>query len=411
MKLLININLDYNSLKSKYFLIVNTLSFLNNSKVYTPIKIRQLILILFLVNNCVSSNETIMEIKKKSFGHVSETEIILFTIKHDDGTIAKFTNYGATLVALKIPDKNKKIDNVVLGFDQFEQYKEIRAFYGATVGRYANRIDNGNFVLNGKEFQLNSNEGNNHLHGGINGFDRVIWDYEIIEDSIPSIKFSYLSEDGEENYPGNFNISVTYSFTPKHELIIQYEMSTDQPTIKNVSNHSYFNLSGNVKNSILNHYLQLNSEEFLPIDDELIPTGELRKVEDTPMDFRKPIKIGARINLDNTQLKYGGGYDHCWVLNQKTFKDDLIFAGELFDSVSGRVMEIYTTEPAIQFYSGNFMDGTHKGREGIPYKYRHAVCLETQHYPDSPNHENFPSTILNPGDKYISKTVYKFFIK
>ena len=253
------------------------------------------------------------------------------------------------------------------------------------------------------------NEGENHLHGGIKGFDRVVWKYEVLESDIPSIRFSYLSKDGEEGYPGNLNVSVTYSFTKIHELIINYEMTTDKPSVRNITNHSYFNLSGNVKESVLIHTIKINGDKFLPVNKNLIPTGEVRPVENTSMDFLNHKIIGRRINNEDEQLNYGRGYDHCWILNKDG--NELNFAAEVYEPNSGRVMKVFTTEPAIQFYSGNFMNGSHSGREGTPYKYRFALCLETQHYPDSPNHSNFPLTRISPGDTYKSETIFKFSIK
>ena len=360
--------------------------------------------------SCNNSEDNKMKVEKESFGVLSDgSEVFLFTINNKDGSLLQLTNFGAAVVALKVPDKKGKIENVVLGFDSINKYESIRGFYGATVGRYGNRIDAGKFSLNGKEYLLATNEGPNHLHGGIKGFDRVVWDYEIINSPSPSVKFSYLSPDGEEGYPGNFNVAVLYSFNDEHELIIEYEMTTDKPTVKNVTNHSYFNLSGDVDENILNHTLVLHADRFLPVDENLIPTGELRSVEGTPMDFTIGNEIGNRIENDDEQLLRGGGYDHCWVLSDSS--DGLKLAAEVFEPNSGRLMKVYTTEPAIQFYSGNFMDGSHSGREGQPYAYRYAMCLETQHYPDSPNHPEFPSTVLDSGKVYSSKTIYSFSVK
>lgn len=372
-------------------------------------------LILFLVIpltfllSCQNS-ENNMNIQKESFGTLSDgTEVFTFTISNDDGSKVVLTNYGAALVNLFVPDKIGNLENVVLGFDNIQQYEIIRGFYGATVGRFGNRIASGKFTLDDKEYILNTNDGPNHLHGGDIGFDRVLWNYEILNGNSPAIKFSYLSKDGEEGYPGNFNVSVTYSFSSDHKLKIDHSMYTDKPTVKNVTNHSYFNLSGNLKSSILDHSLKINADKFLPVDSTLIPTGELRDVDNTPMDFTAHKLIGRDINADYQQLKFGLGYDHCWVFNDSS--SNLKFVSELYEPVSGRVMKIHTTEPALQFYSGNFMDGSHSGSEGKPYNYRHAVCLETQHYPDSPNQPNFPSTRLEPGEIYNSTTVYEFLVR
>ena len=352
-----------------------------------------------------------MEIKKEVYGTLQDgREVYLFTLKISDGSELKLTNFGATVVSLKVPDRKGKIENVILGFKDFKDYENIRHFYGAIVGRWGNRIDKGKFTLNGQEYTLATNDGENHLHGGIMGFDRMLWAYEeTVYKDIPAVKFSYLSKDGEEGYPGNLKLSVIYTYSEQNELGIYYKMTTDQLTVKNITNHSYFNLSGDVKDDILKHDLVLNADKFLPVVAGLIPTGELKSVKGTPMDFTSPHKIGERINEDDEQLKYGLGYDHCWVINES--KEGMNNAGYIYDSVSGRRMDIYTTEPAIQFYSGNFMDGSDIGHEGLPYNYRSAMCLETQHYPDSPNQESFPTTVLIPGEVYKSTTIYKFSVK
>ena len=351
-----------------------------------------------------------MKVEKESFGKLKDgKEAFLFTIKHEDRSLAKFTNFGAAVVSVQVPDKKGNIENVVLGFDNLRQYEDIRGFYGATVGRWGNRIGDGKFSLDGVGYELFTNDGKNHLHGGKMGFDRVVWDYEILESEIPSIKFSYLSADSEEGYPGNFKVSVTYSFSKDHKLSIDYKMETDKPTVKNVTNHSYFNLSGNLKENILEHTIKIMADKFLPVDNTLIPTGELRNVEGTPMDFTEHHPIGERINEDDEQLKFGLGYDHCFVFNDNN--DSLKKITEVYEPNSGRLMVVYTTEPAIQFYSGNFMDASHSGQEGVPYAYRYAMCLETQHYPDSPNKPEFPSTRLESGEVYKSKTIYDFTVR
>jgi len=369
------------------------------------------ILLLTQLFSCQKSGDVKMGIKKEIYGNLKDgREVHLFTFRASNGSELKLTNYSAAVVSLRLPDRKGNIENVVLGYKNLRDYENIRNFYGAIAGRWANRIAKGKFTLNGIEYTLATNDGENHLHGGIIGFDRVLWDFEELEyKNLPAVKFSYLSKDGEEGYPGNLHVSVLYTFSEENELGIYYNMTTDQTTIKNVTNHAYFNLSGDVKNDILNHDLVLNADYFLPVNETLIPLGELRSVEETPMDFTSPHKIGERINENVEQLKFGLGYDHCWVLNKN--EDGMNYAGYVSDSVSGRRMDIFTTEPAIQFYSGNFMDGSDIGHEGLPYNYRSAMCLETQHYPDSPNHENFPTTILNPGDVYKSTTIYKFSIK
>lgn len=373
----------------------------------------KIILVLYfsLVFNCTQSGETTMTIEKTIFGNLTDgRQADLFTMKHPDGSVVQITNFGAAVVAVKVPDKEGTIEDVVLGFDNLSDYENIRAFYGAIVGRYGNRIDHGRFTLNGTEYKLAVNDGDNHLHGGIKGFDRVLWqvdDYHARDAAV--LKLSYLSEDGEEGYPGNLQVRVTYSFDQDRALRIDYRITCDKPTVKNITNHAYFNLSGNLKDDILGHELMLNADQYLPVVKGLIPTGEFRPVAGTVMDFRQPHPIGARIDDDDQQLKFGLGYDHNWILNKE--RDSLSLAGTVFEPTSGRLMEIYTTEPGIQFYSGNFMDGSHSGHGGRMYTHRHAICLETQHYPDSPNHDNFPTTVINPGEVYTSTTIYKFGVE
>jgi aldose 1-epimerase len=351
-----------------------------------------------------------MLIEKKIFGKLNDgTQIDIYTIRHVDGSEIQIMNYGAAIVSLKVPDKEGRVEEVVLGFDNLKDYENIRNFYGAIVGRSGNRIAKGKFSLNGIEYKLAINDGENHLHGGIKGFDRVVWDAKEINDELnPGVKLSYVSSDGEEGYPGKLLVDVTYTFSSDYVLGIDYNITCDKTTIKNITNHSYFNLSGNVKESILDHSIIFNSEKFLPSIKGLIPTGEFRNVKGTPMDFTLPHRIGERINEEDEQLKIGAGYDHAWVLKKAT--DSLDFAGSLYDPKSCRLMEIFTTEPGIGFYSGNFLDGSHSGHNGVIYKFRDGLCLQTQHFPDTPNHNNFPSTKLEPGETYQSKTIYKFSI-
>ncbi len=351
-----------------------------------------------------------MQMGKKVFGKLKDgTQIDLYIIRHDDGSEIQIMNYGAAVVSLKVPDIHGNIEEIVLGFDQLKDYENIRNFYGAIVGRSGNRLAKGKFSLNGIQYNLAVNDGENHLHGGIKGFDRVVWDAkEINDEKNPGIKLDYLSKDGEEGYPGNLFVNVTYTFSSDHQLIIDYSMKSDRATIKNITNHSYFNLSGNIKENILNHSLIFNADKFLPSLEGLIPTGEFRNVKDTPMDFTIPHKIGERINVADEQLKIGVGYDHTWVLKKDSCS--LSFAGSVHEQNSGRLMEIFTTEPGIGFYSGNFLDGSHAGHNSILYKYRDGMCLQTQHFPDAPNQSSFQTTVLNPGENYISKTIYKFSV-
>jgi len=314
---------------------------------------------------------------------------------------------GGKIVSLEVPDKNGQMGDVVTGYDTLAQYIKGNAYFGAMIGRYGNRIAKGKFTLEGKEYQLATNNGANALHGGPNGFHNVDWIFN--PKTTPegeAVEMTYLSKDGEEGYPGNLSVKVTYTLTDKNELVIDYEATTDKTTVVNLTHHSFFNLSGNGDSDILNHELMINADRFTPVDEGLIPTGELKKVAGTPFDFTKPHKIGERIEQDDQQLKYGKGYDHNFVLNKKD--NSLTLAAKVTEPTSGRVMEVWTTEPGLQFYSGNFLTGTEKGKKGNKYPFRSSFCLEAQHFPDSPNKKDFPSTVLKPGETYKQKTIYKF---
>ncbi|MBN2211865.1 MAG: galactose mutarotase [Sedimentisphaerales bacterium] len=350
-------------------------------------------------------------ITKTDFGKTKDGQNVdLYTLTNINGLVVKITNYGGIVTELWTPDRNGKLDDIVLGFDNLKDYEEKSPYFGCIVGRYGNRIAKGKFTLDGKEYTLAVNNGENHLHGGLKGFDKVVWDAESIQSAESvGLKLHYLSKDMEEGYPGNLDVTVTYTLTNKDELQIAYEASTDKPTICNLTNHNYYNLAGQGVRDNYENQLMINADYFTPVDEGLIPTGELRSVKDTPMDFTRPTAIGARIDSDDTQLKYGGGYDHNWVLNKKA--GEMGLAAKVYDPETGRVMEIHTTEPGVQFYSGNFLDGTLVGKEGKVYKHRYAFCLETQHYPDSPNKPDFPSTVLRPGQIYKTTTVHKFSTK
>jgi len=298
----------------------------------------------------------------------------------------------------------------VLGYDSLAEYIKDSPYFGALVGRYANRIGKGRFTLNGVEYKLAINNGANHLHGGLKGFDKVVWDVNEKE-SRPggSLTLSYRSKDGEEGYPGDLSVKVVYSLTESNELRIEYRATTDKPTVVNITHHSYFNLAGAGNGDILSHELFIDADLFTPVDSGLIPTGEIRSVKGTPMDFTQPTAIGARINSNEMQLKIAGGYDHNWVVNKPMKSFGL--AARVLEKTTGRVMEVWTTEPGLQFYSGNFLSGSNIGKGGKRYEHRFGFCLETQHYPDSPNRPQFPSTILNPGQTYSSTTVYRFTAK
>ena len=349
--------------------------------------------------------------KKELFGKAADgKEVYIYTLRNKNGMEARITNYGGILVSLMVPDRNGKPGDVVLGYDSLAEYIKDSPYFGALVGRYANRIGKGRFTLNGVEYKLAINNGANHLHGGLKGFDKVVWDVNEKE-SRPggSLTLSYRSKDGEEGYPGDLSVKVVYSLTESNELRIEYRATTDKPTVVNLAHHSYFNLAGAGNGDILSHELFIDADLFTPVDSGLIPTGEMRSVKGTPMDFTQPTAIGARINSNDTQLKIAGGYDHNWVVNKPMKSFGL--AARVLEKTTGRVMEVWTTEPGLQFYSGNFLSGSNIGKGGKRYEHRFGFCLETQHYPDSPNRPQFPSTILNPGQTYSSTTVYRFTAK
>jgi aldose 1-epimerase len=367
---------------------------------------------LILLSSCNSakteqeSQTTDSLISIRDFGTFDNEPVKLYTLKNNNGMEVSVMNYGGIIVSLKVPDKAGVMEDVVLGYDSLNQYMTNNPYFGALIGRYGNRIEKGKFNLNGTAYSLPVNDGENHLHGGTQGFDKVYWN---IQPDSNALILTYTSKDGEQGYPGNLSTEVRYTLTDDNELKIDYLATTDKPTIVNLTQHSYFNLSGR-NSEILNHTLQINADTYLPVDKGLIPTGILAPVEKTPFDFRNAERIGARINDDHEQLKLGRGYDHCWVLNNKDKNKSLSKVATLTDSVSGRQMEVFTTEPGLQFYAGNFLDGTIKGKKGEVYTFRSGLCLETQHYPDSPNKNEFPSVTLNPGEKYVSTTVYKFMV-
>jgi aldose 1-epimerase len=336
----------------------------------------------------------------------------MVTLKNASGMEVQAISYGAIITSIKVPDRAGKIADVVLGFDQSNQYfaDPTPPYFGAIVGRYGNRIANGAFALDFKKYVLVKNNGPNHLHGGTKGFDKVLWNVATKNAAEgASAIFTRTSPDGEEGYPGNLDVRVTYTLTDKNALIVDFHATTDKPTVVNLTQHSYFNLAGEGSGDILGHQLTLNADRYTPVDATLIPTGQLAPVAGTPFDFRKATAIGARIDQDNAQLKNGKGYDHNWVLNRKGTGPEL--AAQLTDPKSGRTLEITTTEPGIQFYTGNFLDGTIKGKGGHVYGLRSGLCLETQHFPDSPNHKSFPSTELRPGKTYDSRTIFTFSAK
>jgi aldose 1-epimerase len=351
-------------------------------------------------------------LKMESFGKTADgQQVQLFTLTNKNGIEAKITNFGGIIVSLKTLDRKGQLTDIVLGYDNLEGYVGDTAFFGALIGRYGNRIAKGQFVLNGKTYQIPLNDGPNALHGGPNAFNKKVWTAkDISTHSTPMLQLNYLSKDGENGFPGNLSVQVTYSLTSDNELRIDYAATTDKDTVLNLTNHSYFNLKGEGQGDILQHEVRLNANKFTPVDATLIPTGELKPVQGTPFDFRKSTAIGARINMDDQQLKYGWGYDHNWVLNGMG-SGQLVMAARVHEATTGRVLEVLTDQPGVQFYSGNHMDGTIRGKGGKIYPKRGGLCLETQHYPDSPNHPAFPSTELKPGQKFHSTTIYKFGVE
>ncbi|HOK95167.1 MAG TPA: aldose epimerase family protein [Anaerohalosphaeraceae bacterium] len=374
-----------------------------------------LVVSVFLTAGCAGPSAKTaaakLDITKADFGTTSDgKKVDIYTLTNTNGMEVKITNYGGTVVSLRVPDRSGKLDDIVLGFDNIKDYEQKSPYFGCIIGRYGNRIGKGQFTLDGVKYQLATNDGENHLHGGLKGFDKVVWEAQPIKNAKSvGLKLHYLSKDMEEGYPGNLDVTVTYTLTNKNELKIDYVATTDKATVCNLTNHSYFNLAGQGKGDILGHELMLNADNYTPVDKGLITTGQIVSVKGTPMDFTKPTRIGAGINADDQQIKYGGGYDHNWVLNKKGSK--MTLAARVYEPSTGRLMEIYTNEPGIQFYSGNFLDGTLTGKEGRVYKHRYAFCLETQHYPDSPNKAQFPSVVLRPGEVYKTSTVHKFSTK
>jgi aldose 1-epimerase len=346
--------------------------------------------------------------KKVAFGKTKDGQPVdLYTLTNASGMEVAITNYGGTVVSIKAPDRSGKIADVVLGFDSFEGYLNNTPFFGVLVGRYGNRIAKARFTLDGHEYHLAPNDNGNTLHGGLQGFDKRRWKAkDVSTKDVPALELAYLSKDGEEGFPGNLSVTITYSLTPKNELKIDYAATTDKVTVLNLTNHSYFNLAGQGEGDALSHLVMINADRFTPVDATLIPTGELKSVAGTPLDFRKPTPIGARIDANDQQMKFGRGYDHNFVLNRKD--DGLILAARVTESSSGRVLEVLTTQPGLQFYTGNFLDGTLHGKAGKVYPRRSAFCMETQHFPDSPNHPQFPTTVLKPGEHLESTTVFRF---
>ncbi len=345
------------------------------------------------------------KVMKQDFGKTPDgTAVDIYTLTNAKGMKARIMTYGGIVVSLETPDRNGKMADVVLGYDSLDGYFRNNPYFGAIVGRYGNRIAKGRFKLNGVEYKLAVNNGENSLHGGLKGFDKKVW--KAVRADGTTLELNYLSPDGEEGYPGNLNTTVRYTLTDDNGLHIDYEATTDKDTVLNLTNHSYFNLAGQGNGDILKHVMMIDADKFTPIDAGLIPSGELRRIAGTPLDFRKPVAIGARIDSDDEQMKLAGGYDHNYVLNRTG--RGLILAARVTEPGTGRVMEVLTSQPGLQFYSGNFLDGTIRGKGGNVYGKRSGFCLETQHFPDSPNHPEFPSVVLKPGQKFQSTTIYRF---
>jgi len=372
------------------------------------VKLILLLLMVFIYISCVqeTKKEIIkrkpMKITKQTFGKVDTTEVFLFTLTNNNGMVVKITNYGGIVTSIQTPDKDGKMADVVLGFDNLPNYLDGHPYFGCIVGRYGNRIANGKFSIHEKEYSLAVNNGPNHLHGGIKGFDKVVWEARTKKntDSV-SLVLKYTSPDMDEGYPGNLKMRVAYILTNDNELHIVYRAKTDKATPVNLTHHSYFNLGGTQENA-LDHILTIAAEKYVAVDENLIPTGELKDLNNTVMDFRKGYAIGARID------EVEGGYDHTYVLINN---GELLKVADVYHPATGRAMEVYTSEPGVQFYSGNFLDGNLTGKGGIIYNKHHGFCLETQHFPDSPNQESFPNTILRPGEEYGYTTIYKFLTK
>lgn len=367
--------------------------------------------LLFSFFSCIQKKEGAVSLLDKAAfeKEVDGKPVSLYTLRSANGLIVQVTNYGLRVVSVWAPDKNGAYADVAVGYESIDRYLDNpgERFLGSIVGRYANRIANGRFTLDGAEYRLPLNNNGQTLHGGSKGLDRRVWEVGEVTDT--SVRFSYVSPHGEEGFPGTLRIGVTYSVTPANEFVIRYEATTDKPTVVNLSNHAFFNLKGEGGGTITDHLLAIDADSFTPVDSVLIPTGEIVPVEGTPFDFRTPTAIGARIGQENEQLENGGGYDLNWVLNKHA--GGVEKAASLYEPASGRLLEVYTDQPGLQFYSGNFFDGKANGKYGRPIGYREALALETQHFPDSPNRPGFPSTRLEPGEVYTHTCIYKFGVK
>jgi len=359
-----------------------------------------------LLAGCASNNTATGQIDKQPFGTAPTGEPVdIYTLRNGKGAEARIMTYGGIVVSLKMPDKDGQFSDVVLGYDDLDSYVKKSPYFGALIGRYGNRIGGAKFTLDGTTYTLATNDGPNMLHGGLKGFDKRVWSATPGGSADgPQLILHYLSKDGEEGFPGNLDVTATFTLTHDNALRLEYMATTDKDTVVNLTHHGYFNLAG--KGDILSHVVMIPADRFTPVDSTLIPTGVLQPVENTPFDFRTPTAIGARIGQDDEQLKFGKGYDHNWVINKKM--GDLTLMARVTEPATGRVMEVWSTEPGLQFYSGNFLDGTITGKGGRVYEHRDAFCMEPQHYPDSPNKPDFPTTELKPGEVYHNTIIYKF---
>ncbi len=385
---------------------------MNRSNLRRLILAASLVLCSFLWISCGNKDEGKagqMDIKKEAFGKTDGKDVYLYTLTNANGMQVKITNYGGTVTSIMVPDRQGGMADVVLGFDNLDDYIKKSPYFGCIVGRYGNRIAKGKFTLDGKEYTLAQNNDENNLHGGVKGFDKVVWDAEPVKgDDSVGLKLTYLSKDGEEGFPGNLKATVIYTLTNDNELKIENRATVDKTTVVNMTHHSYFNLKGQGEGDILDHVLTLNTDKFTPVNESLIPTGELADVKGTPMDFTSPTPVGERIDADFEQLKIAGGYDHNWCINRKD--GGLEQVGAVTETGTGRILEVYSTAPGVQFYTGNFLDGTITGKNGKVYKLRYGLCLEPQLYPDTPNQPKFPSCVLKPGETYKHDIVYKFSV-
>jgi aldose 1-epimerase len=363
-----------------------------------------LVVTIALFTDCSKSSKN--NVRKEVFGNHQGKEVYLITLTNKQGNVLKLTNYGAKINWIEVPDRKGQKANITFGYDTFEETLAGDMSFGSTVGRYANRIANGKFTLDGVEYNLPKNNGPNTLHGGPGGWHSVVWNTEVLRNSkFPAVKFTYHSPDMEMGFPGNVDAEVIYTWSDNNEIIMDYKCTTDKRTVVNLTNHAYFNLHGPGNGNIIDHILTLRGSYFTPVDSVMIPTGEIRPVAGTPFDFTKPHTIGERLDENYDQLILGKGYDHNFVLDNKEEVDAIVY-----ESVSGRVLEVITDQPGLQLYIGNFLTGSQKGHGGIPYDFRTGFCLESGHYPDSPNHPDFPSTVLNPGETYKTRTIYRFSV-